>query len=69
MLGNLWKRLVGRSKEKARERADEVKGMSAAERRFVQKNAEDRQVDLSASEHLFEGGVSPHFDDGAPPRD
>jgi hypothetical protein len=69
VLGDLWNRLVGRSRTDAAEREAEREGPeSPAERRFDHESFEDRQGDSVIGERL--GGVDSGRllgDDGPPP--
>jgi hypothetical protein len=57
MLGGLWDRITGRSRQKALDREAELEKMTPEERRQVQKYVEDIHADDSAAAHL--GGFDP----------
>ena len=66
MLRDLWRRLMGRSVDRAERREEEREQMSADERRFIAENVEGHQADEFVGEHL--GGVEPKRLDEDDPR-
>jgi hypothetical protein len=67
MLGNLWNRILGRSRQEALARETERERGSPAEQRLATESIEDLQADEFVGEHL--GGVEPpRLAEDDPPR-
>jgi hypothetical protein len=68
MLRDFWNKLMGRERDAAIEREQDLEQMSPAERHFESESIDDIQADAVSEEHL--GGFDPHelVEDDEPPR-